>query len=575
MDFKTKYNQWLQDECFDEETKKELESIANNEKEIEDRFYTELEFGTAGLRGVIGAGTNRMNIYIVRKATQGLANFLLSQNISEPKVAIAYDSRNKSDIFAKETALVLAANGIHAYLYESLRAVPQLSFALRELACDAGVVITASHNPPEYNGYKVYGNDGSQVIAPYDKMIINEVNKITDFSTIKSISEQDAIENNLLTIIGKDMDDKYIANVKAQVVNKDVIERVGDNFKIVYTPLHGTGNVPVRRVLDEVGFKHVYIVAEQEQPDGNFPTVKSPNPEDVNAFKLAIELAKKVEADIIIGTDPDADRVGVLIRDEKGEYLVLTGNMVGAMLTEYILYGKQSKGELVKNGVVIKTIVSTEMVRPMAKFFGVELIEVLTGFKYIGEKIKEFETTGNNSYVFGFEESYGALAGTYARDKDAVVISMLACEMAASYKMRGLTLYEGLESLYQKYGYYLEDVQAFTLKGIEGLSKIKSIMENIRTNMPTTIGDYDIRATRDYSIQTRTTKDGHTSKIDLPASDVMYFELNDNAWICVRPSGTEPKIKFYIGVKGNSMLDANHRLDNIKQDVLKLLQPWL
>lgn len=574
MSYQNKYNEWLQDTYFDQDTKLELEGLKADEKEIEDRFYRELEFGTAGLRGVIGAGTNRMNIYIVRKATQGLANFIKKQGISEPKVAIAYDSRNMSDVFSKEAALVLAANGIHAYLFESLRAVPQLSFAVRELGCDAGIVITASHNPPEYNGYKVYGNDGAQVIAPYDDMIIAEVNSITDFNKVKLIDEEAAKANGTLTWLGQDMDDKYIANVKEQVLNQEVINKVADDFKIVYTPIHGTGNVPVRRVLDEVGFKHVYIVEEQAEPDGNFPTVKSPNPEDANAFKMAIDLAKKVEADIIIGTDPDADRVGVLVRDEAGEYLVLTGNMVGAMLTEYVLSQKQAKGILAPNSVVIKTIVTTEMVRPMAKAYGAELMEVLTGFKYIGEQMRLFEETGDKTYAFGFEESYGCLAGTYARDKDAVVACMLACEMAAYYKDKGMTLYEALVSLYEKYGYYKEDVQAITLKGIEGLGKIQTVMKNLRTEMPTTLGDYTIEAVRDYKVSTRVEK-GVTETINLPQSDVMYYELNDNAWICVRPSGTEPKIKFYIGVKGESVEDANQKVMGIKEAVNELLKEWI
>lgn len=575
MNYKDLYKKWLTDECFDDATKAELKSIENDEKEIEDRFYTELEFGTAGLRGVIGAGTNRMNKYIVQKATQGLANFLKGQGLQNPKVVIAYDSRNKSDTFAMDTALVLAANGIKAYLFESLRAVPQLSFALRTLKADAGVVITASHNPPEYNGYKVYGNDGAQVIAPFDKMIIDEVNSITDFSTIKTTTETEAKADGLLEIIGENIDKLYIEQVKSQVINQDVINKVADEFKIVYTPLHGTGNLPVRRALKEVGFKHVYVVAEQEKPDGNFPTVKSPNPEDPNAFKLAIELAKKEQADIIIGTDPDADRVGVLIRDEKGEYIVLTGNMIGTMLTDYILRGRKENGSLPTNGVVIKTIVTTEMIRPICEFYGSDVIEVLTGFKFIGEQIKNFETTNQHSYVFGFEESYGALAGTYARDKDAVVTSLLACEMAAYYKLNGMTLYEALVALYQKFGYYREDVQSFTLKGIEGIGKIKNIMETLRNQQIDTIGGYQILAKRDYKTQQRVTKDGTTSKIELPVSDVIYFELSNNAWICVRPSGTEPKIKFYIGVKGQSLEDANNKLQAIKDDVLKILEPLM
>ncbi|ONI44012.1 phosphoglucomutase [Candidatus Epulonipiscioides gigas] len=575
MDYKKNYDKWLTDECFDEATKAELKSIEGNEKEIEDRFYTELEFGTAGLRGVIGAGTNRMNKYIVQKATQGLANFLKEQEIQNPKVVIAYDSRNKSDTFAMNTALVLAANGIKAYLFESLRAVPQLSFALRTLGADAGIVITASHNPPEYNGYKVYGNDGAQVIAPYDKMIIDEVNKITDFSTIKTMSEEEAKSSGLLEIIGEDIDKQYIEQVKAQVVNQDVINKVADDFKIVYTPLHGTGNLPVRRALKEVGFKNVYVVPEQEKPDGNFPTVKSPNPEDPNAFKLAIELAKKEQADLIIGTDPDADRVGVLIRDEKGEYIVLTGNMIGTMLTDYILRGKKENGTLPENGVVIKTIVTTEMIRPICEHYGADVIEVLTGFKFIGEQIKNFESNNNKSYVFGFEESYGALAGTYARDKDAIVTSLLACEMAAYYKLQGMTLYEALIALYKKFGYYIEDVQSFTLKGIEGLGKIKNIMETLRNQKLTEIGGYEVLAIRDYKTKERVDKNGAISKIELPNSDVIYYELSNNAWICVRPSGTEPKIKFYIGIKGEDQQDANNKLKAIKDNVLKILEPLM
>lgn len=566
MSYKVKYNEWLISDVFDKQIKEELKGLEGNEKEIEDRFYTELEFGTAGLRGVIGAGINRMNIYIVRKATQGLANFIKGQAVVNPKVAIAYDSRNMSDVFAKEAALVLIANGIHTYLFESLRPVPELSFTVRNLKCDAGIVITASHNPAEYNGYKVYGNDGAQVIAPYDDMIINEVNSITDFSTIKTVDEQEAMRLGLLTIVGQEIDDQYIARVKEQALNLDVIKEMADDFKIVYTPIHGTGNMPVRRILDEVGFKHVYVVKEQEQPDGNFSTVKSPNPEDVNAFKLAIDLAKEVEADIIIGTDPDADRVGVLVRDEAGEYLVLTGNMTGAMLTEYVLSQKQAKGQLEPNSVVIKTIVTTEMVRPMAEAYGAELMEVLTGFKYIGEQIRLFEENGDKSYAFGFEESYGCLAGTYARDKDAVLACMLACEMAAYYKSKGMTLYEGLVSLYKKYGYYKEDVQAITLKGIEGLGKIKTVMDNLREEKLQNIGEYKVVSSRDYEYGINT---------DLPKSNVLYYELTDAAWVCVRPSGTEPKIKFYIGVKGNDVADADAKVAMIKEAVSKIIAPWI
>lgn len=565
MSYMSKYQEWLESPVFDEETKRELREIKGNDEEIEDRFYTELEFGTAGLRGVIGAGTNRMNIYIVRKATQGLANFLNRQALVDAKVAIAYDSRNFSDVFAKEAALVLAANGIHAYLFDALRPVPELSFAVRSLKCDAGIVVTASHNPPEYNGYKVYGNDGAQVIAPYDQMIIEEVNALDDFNLIQTIDEKVALEKGLLSIIGKEIDEAYIAHVKEQVLNPHIIKEVAEDFKIVYTPIHGTGNIPVRTILKEVGFKNVYVVKEQEAPDGNFPTVTSPNPENKEAFKLAIDLAKEVKADLIMGTDPDADRVGVLVRNEEGEYLVLTGNMLGAMLTEYILSQKSTKGQLKPNSVVIKTIVTTEMIRPICKAYQVDVMEVLTGFKYIGEQIRLFETKKDKQYVFGFEESYGCLAGTYARDKDAVVACMLAAEMAAYYKTKGMTLYEGLISLYKKYGYYKEEVQSITLKGIEGLNKIKDIMQNLRTTKIASIGDYTILNERDYEKGVGT----------LPKSNVLYYELTDAAWLCVRPSGTEPKIKFYIGVKGNSEEDANQKVESIKAAVNVLIAPWI
>lgn len=565
MRYMNKYQEWLEGDAFDEATKEELRGIKEDLKEIEDRFYTELEFGTAGLRGIIGAGTNRMNIYNVRKATQGLANFLNRQALIDPKVAIAYDSRNYSDVFAKEAALVLAANGVHAYLFEALRPVPELSFTVRHLKCDAGIVVTASHNPPEYNGYKVYGSDGAQVIAPYDQMIIEEVNALTDFNLIKTITKEKALENGLLTIIGKEVDEAYIACVKEQVLNQNVIDQVAEDFKIVYTPLHGTGNIPVRTILKEVGFKNIYVVEEQEAPDGNFPTVTSPNPENKEAFKLAIGLAKDVQADLIMGTDPDADRVGVLVRNHDGDYEVLTGNMLGAMLTEYILSQKAAKGMLSSKGVVIKTIVTTEMIRPICKAYNVDVMEVLTGFKYIGEQIRLFESHGDKAYLFGFEESYGCLAGTYARDKDAVVACMLAAEMAAYYKTKGMTLYEGLISLYEKYGFYKEEVQSITLKGIEGLSKIKDVMKNLREEGLSTIGEYTVVSTRDYEKGV-----GH-----LPKSNVLYYELTDAAWLCVRPSGTEPKIKFYIGVKGSSEEDAACKVQAIKEAVNVLIAPWI
>lgn len=506
-----------------------------------------------------------MNIYNVRKATQGLANFLNRQALIAPKVAIAYDSRNYSDVFAKEAALVLAANGVHAYLFEALRPVPELSFTVRHLKCDAGIVVTASHNPPEYNGYKVYGSDGAQVIAPYDQMIIEEVNALTDFNLIKTITKEKALENGLLTIIGKEVDEAYIACVKEQVLNQNAIDQVAEDFKIVYTPLHGTGNIPVRTILKEVGFKNIYVVEEQEAPDGNFPTVTSPNPENKEAFKLAIGLAKDVQADLIMGTDPDADRVGVLVRNHNGDYEVLTGNMLGAMLTEYILSQRATKGMLSSKGVVIKTIVTTEMIRPICKAYNVEVMEVLTGFKYIGEQIRLFESHGDKAYLFGFEESYGCLAGTYARDKDAVVACMLAAEMAAYYKTKGMTLYEGLISLYEKYGFYKEEVQSITLKGIEGLSKMKDVMKNLREEGLSAIGAYTVVRTRDYEKGV-----GH-----LPKSNVLYYELTADAWLCVRPSGTEPKIKFYIGVKGSSEEDATCKVQAIKEAINVLIAPWI
>lgn len=565
MRYMNKYQEWLEGDAFDEATKEELRGIKEDLKEIEDRFYTELEFGTAGLRGIIGAGTNRMNIYNVRKATQGLANFLNRQALIDPKVAIAYDSRNYSDVFAKEAALVLAANGVHAYLFEALRPVPELSFTVRHLKCDAGIVVTASHNPPEYNGYKVYGSDGAQVIAPYDQMIIEEVNALTDFNLIKTITKEKALENGLLTIIGKEVDEAYIACVKEQVLNQNAIDQVAGDFKIVYTPIHGTGNIPVRTILKEVGFKNIYVVEEQEEPDGNFPTVTSPNPENKEAFKLAIGLAKDVQADLIMGTDPDADRVGVLVRNHNGDYEVLTGNMLGAMLTEYILSQRATKGMLSSKGVVIKTIVTTEMIRPICKAYNVEVMEVLTGFKYIGEQIRLFESHGDKAYLFGFEESYGCLAGTYARDKDAVVACMLAAEMAAYYKTKGMTLYEGLISLYEKYGFYKEEVQSITLKGIEGLSKMKDVMKNLREESLSTIGAYTVVRTRDYE----------KGVGNLPKSNVLYYELTDAAWLCVRPSGTEPKIKFYIGVKGSSEEDATCKVQAIKEAINVLIAPWI
>jgi len=570
------YNQWIEDNYFDEETKSELKSIADDEKEIQERFYKELEFGTGGLRGIIGAGTNRMNKYTVRKATQGLANYILLKETDNNKkaVAIAYDSRRFSKEFAEEAALVLNGNGIKTYLFKELAPTPELSFAVRYLGCTAGIVITASHNPPEYNGYKVYWSDGGQVPPPFDEEIIKEVMKVTDFSQVKVKDKGKAKEEGLFNIIDEEIHDAYIKEVKAQSINGDIVKKIADDFTIVFTPLHGTGNKPVMRVLKEIGFKNVFVVPQQENPDSNFSTVSYPNPEDPKAFDLAIKLAKEKNADIIIGTDPDADRVGVLVRDEKGEYSVLTGNMTGVLLAEYILSAKKSKGILPRNGAIIKTIVTTKMADAVAKEYDINLFEVLTGFKFIGKKIKEFEETGEHEYLFGFEESYGSLAGTYARDKDAVVSAMLACELAAVYKDKGMTLYEGLQELYKKYGYYKESLNSITLKGIEGQEKIKSLLTSIRNNPPSEIAGMNVLEIRDYEEQVAknlTTKE--TRKMELPKSNVLYFVLEDEAWFCIRPSGTEPKVKIYFGVKGTSEEEADKKLaglvDSVMNNIIK------
>ena len=574
MDYMEKYRFWLASDAFDEETKKELQAIDGDDKEIKERFYKDLEFGTGGLRGIIGAGTNRMNKYTVGKATQGLANYILKNNPDGAKmgVAIAYDSRNMSPEFAERSALVLNANGIKAYVFDELRPTPELSYAVRALGCTAGIVVTASHNPPEYNGYKVYWADGAQVVYPKDKGIIGEVNAISDFSLIKTMDRKEAEEKGLFNVIGKEIDDGFIKAIKAQAVRPEEIKKAED-MVIVYTPLHGTGNKPVRRVLSEVGFKNVYVVPEQEKPDKNFSTVGYPNPEDPKAFTLAIELAKEKNAEIIVGTDPDADRIGVVIRDEKGNYDILTGNMTGALLTEYVLNGRKEKGLLPENAAVIKTIVTTEMVRAIAESYNAELIEVLTGFKFIGEKIKQFEEDHSHTFVFGFEESYGCLSGTYARDKDAVGAAMLVCEMAAYYKNRGMTLHDALEELYKKYGFYKEGVKSVTLKGIYGAEKIGKIMAYLRENTPEGFGGNKVLTVKDYKSGVFTdVATGNKSESPLPASDVLYYNLEDRAWLCVRPSGTEPKIKFYMGVKAESSADALAKVEAMEKSVDELLE---
>lgn len=573
MDYKSKFQFWLENDYFDEDTKKELSAIQNDEKEIEDRFYKDLEFGTGGLRGVIGAGTNRMNVYTVRKATQGLANYILKQGGGERSVAIAYDSRRMSPEFADTAACCLAANGIKAYVFESLRPTPELSFALRTLGCISGIVVTASHNPPEYNGYKVYWEDGAQITAPKDKEIIAEVNAITDYNTVKTMDKEAALTAGLYEVIGAEIDDAYMAELKKQIIHPEVIAEVADDIKIVYTPLCGTGNKPVRRVLSELGFKNVYVVPEQENPDPNFTTLDYPNPEDPKAFTYALRLAKEKDADIVLATDPDADRLGVYAKDTKtGEYVPFTGNMSGMLIAEYILREKTKTNTMPENPALVTTIVTTNMADVITKAYGVKMIEVLTGFKFIGEQIKLFEQTGSNNYVFGLEESYGCLAGTHARDKDACVAVMCLCEVAAYCKKEGKTLWDMMLEMYEKYGYFKETQYTITLKGVDGAKQIAEIMDKLRKNPPKAFGDLKVLRFRDYEedkiIDMET---GSVTPTGLPKSNVLYFELPDNFWCCARPSGTEPKIKFYMGVKGTSLADAADKVTKLTEDLKAVL----
>jgi len=572
MDYKENYKSWLEGSCFDEKTKEELRAISGDDNEIKERFYTELKFGTAGLRGIIGAGTNRMNIYTVRKATQGLADYIISVGAQKKGVAIAYDSRHMSPEFAEETALCLAANGIKAYVFESLRPTPELSFAVRHLGCTAGVNITASHNPSEYNGYKVYWEDGAQITPPHDTGIMDKVLARTDFATLKTMPKAEAEKAGLFITIGKEVDDAYIAELKKQIKCQDAIDKYGKDIKIVYTPLHGTGNIPVRRVLKEIGFENVYVVPEQELPDGDFPTVGYPNPETEKAFELGLKLAKEKDADLVLATDPDADRLGVYVRNKEGEYISLTGNMSGCFLGEYeIARTKEQKG-LPSDGALIKSIVSSNMSRAIADYYGIELVEVLTGFKYIGRKMLEFEQKGKGTYLFGFEESYGCLIGTYARDKDAVVASMALCEAAAFYKGKGMTLWDAMIEMYERYGYYREDVVSITLKGIEGAAKIKETMENLRNAAPSEIGGYPVLDVRDYKKKVITdSKSGETKPTGLPESDVLYYDLPENSWVCVRPSGTEPKIKVYFGIKADSLEKSVEESKKLGECAVKML----
>ena len=577
MEYREKYEEWLSNPYFDEATKEELRSIAGDEGEIKERFYKDLEFGTAGLRGVIGAGTNRLNIYTVRKATQGLANYICKNNGQDKGVAIAYDSRRMSPEFADEAALCLAANGIKAYVFESLRPTPELSYAVRFLGCIAGINITASHNPPEYNGYKVYWEDGAQITPPHDKGIMDEVRAVTDYNTVKTMELAQAKAAGLYQTIGAEVDDGYISELKKQVIHQDAIDAVGSELKIVYSPLHGTGNIPARRILRELGFKNVYVVKEQELPDGDFPTVSYPNPEAKEAFELGLGLAKEVDADLVLATDPDADRLGVYVKDSKtGEYKELTGNMSGCLLADYEIGQRKELYGLPEDGYLIKTIVTSNMADAIAKSYGVGLIEVLTGFKYIGQQILGFETTGKGHYLFGFEESYGCLIGTHARDKDAIVATMALCEAAAYYKTKGKTLWDAMVDMYEKYGYYKDAIQSITLKGIEGLQKIQEILETLRKNPPMEVGGYKVVKARDYQADTiRDIATGEVTSTGLPSSNVLYYDLTDDAWLCVRPSGTEPKVKFYYGIKGTSLEDADEKSDKLGKEVLAMIDAML
>ena len=566
MSYKEKYQEWINSPIIDEETKNKLKEISNNEKEIEDSFYKELEFGTAGLRGILGVGTNRMNKYTVGKATQGLANFIIKEKGQERGVAIAYDSRNYSKEFSQIAALILNANGIKTYVFESLRPVPELSFAVRYLKCISGIMITASHNPAKYNGYKVYGEDGAQVTSPKDKQIMDEVNNIKDYAQIKTIEKEEAIKKGLFNQIGEKIDEAYINEIKKQSLNPEIIKKQ-ENLSIVYTPLHGTGNIPVQKILKEIGFKNINIVKEQQEPDGNFPTVEYPNPEDKKAFKLALELAQKVDAQIVLATDPDADRLGVYVKDTKtNTYIPFTGNMSALIILEYILSQRKEKNTIPENGVVIKSIVSSTMAKPITQKYNVKLEEVLTGFKYIGEKIKEYEINKKYEYIFGYEESYGCLVGTHARDKDAIVAVMLLCEAAAYYKEKNMTLWDQMINMYNEYGYYKEGIKQVTLEGIYGAEKIKEIMDNFRKNPPKNFGSFKVEKIRDYNnsiiLEAGTNK---TEKINMPKSNVLYYELSNDFWIAVRPSGTEPKIKYYIGVKGKSIEEANEMLEELME----------
>lgn len=573
MNYLEEYKKWCESPDFDDETKKELLAIKDDEKEIEDRFYKELEFGTAGLRGIIGAGTNRMNKYTVGKATQGLANYILEQGTQDKGVAISYDSRKMSKEFSLETALILCANGIKAYLFENLRPVPELSFTVRNLKATAGVMITASHNPPKYNGYKVYWDDGAQIVAPRDQEIIEKVKKVK-FNEIKTMSKKEAQEKGLLNFIGPEMDDKYLGVLKSLVLNPEIMKEEGKTLKVVYTPLHGTGNTVAERLLTELGIKNLYVVPEQKDPDGNFPTVDYPNPEDKKAFKLALELAKKVDADVVLATDPDADRLGIYAKDTKtGEYKSYTGNMSALLIAEYRISQMKEKGILPENGIFITTIVSSDLAKAIAKYYNLECIEVLTGFKNIGAVMRKAEEKNDKKYVFGFEESYGCLIGDYARDKDGISAVMALCEAACYYKSKGKTLWDAMQDIYKKYGFYKEAQVSIVREGAEGAKEISQMMEKMRNAEIKEIGKYKVKVFRDIEkdIQ-KNMETGETTTTGLPKSNVLYYELENNCWCCIRPSGTEPKIKLYMGVKTDTDEKSNKELEDLKQAMLKLVE---
>ena len=574
MDYMKEYQKWCESPEFDEETKKELLEIKDDKKEIEDRFYKELEFGTAGLRGVIGAGTNRMNKYTVGKATQGLANYIVEQGTQDKGVAISYDSRRMSREFSMQTALILNANGIKTYLFENLRPVPELSFAVRELKCTAGVMITASHNPPKYNGYKVYWDDGSQIVAPRDKDIIGKVRDVESYSEIKEISREEAEESGLFNIVGTEMDDKYLEVLKSKVLNPDVVKEQGKDLKVVYTPLHGTGNTIAERLLNEIGLQKVYVVPEQKDPDGNFPTVSYPNPEDKKAFKLALDLAEEVDSDVVLATDPDADRLGIFAKDTKtGKYMEYTGNMSALLIAEYRISQMKEKGILPSDGMFITTIVSSELAKAIAKNYNLECIEVLTGFKNIGAVMKKAEENHDKTYVFGFEESYGCLIGDYARDKDGIAAVMALCEAACYYKSKGKTLWDAMNDIYEKYGYYKETQVSIVMEGSEGAQKIKDMMTNMRNTPIEKIGDYKVLTFKDIDKDiVKDMQTGEVTKTGLPQSNVLYYALENDSWCCVRPSGTEPKIKLYMGVKGTSKEDADEKLELLKNAMTEIVK---